>query len=240
MDIKRMITEKPFWMAFLLALVSLLLSIPWPENSEPLVTGSTYQIFSDSLSSDIIVFLIPLVSVLPYGEGFIRDYQSGAIKTIIHRSSRNDYRKGKVMAAAVSGCLVWGSACLAMFFILFLRLFPLEIKGGWDVSGVFTMVLKVLRVCMTGNICSVLSGICGVLFLSGYMAYGMPFIIYYLLVILHERYMDRLYCIYPVEWLKLEQFWGKQGWGIWLFLLVIWIFLSVIHAILLELRLKEI
>ena len=43
------------------------------------------------------------------------------------------------------------------------------------------------------------------------MAYAAPFIIYYLLIILHERYFTELYVLYPKEWLEPTQAWG--GWG---------------------------
>lgn len=239
-DIKRMVTGRTFWIAVILAFLSIFLSLPWPDHWAALTTGSTYEIFSKSLTSETILFMLPLISVLPYGEGFIREYQTGAIKIIIHRSSKKEYIKGKLTSVAVSGCLVWGGACLAAFFILFLILFPFEVKGEWEIKAMNDLALKILRLCITGNICSVLSGIFGGIFLSGYMAYGMPFIIYYLLVILHERYLEWLYCIYPAEWLKLEHYWGEQGWGIWGFLLAVWIFLIVIYEMILERRLKEI
>jgi len=240
MDIKRMITGKAFWIAVILSGISLLLSISWPKEWKSLDTGSTYKIFAECLASNIIIFMLPLASVLPYGEGFVCEYQTGALKTIIHRRSKKEYIKGKLTAAAFSGGIAWGFGCLMVFFFLFLLLFPFEIKGMWEVDEISGTALKMLRLCMAGNICSALSGIFGGIFLSGYMAYGMPFIIYYLLVILHERYLKQFYSIYPAEWLKLDEFWGAGAWGIWVFLLIVWIFLIIIYAMILELRLKEI
>ena len=48
---------------------------------------------------------------------------------------------------------------------------------------------------------------------SKYMAYASPFVLFYLLIILYERYFDKLFVLYPREWLNPSPRWvfGKIG-----------------------------
>ncbi|MDE6635622.1 MAG: hypothetical protein K2K09_03330, partial [Lachnospiraceae bacterium] len=53
---------------------------------------------------------------------------------------------------------------------------------------------------------------------SRYVAYGGAFVLYYMLVILYERYFQSLYCLYPVEWYAPEHTWVFGDTGIILML----------------------
>ena len=48
---------------------------------------------------------------------------------------------------------------------------------------------------------------------SRYIAYGGSFVIYYILVILHDRYFEDIYCLYPYEWIQFQHNWlfDEQG-----------------------------
>ena len=48
---------------------------------------------------------------------------------------------------------------------------------------------------------------------SRYIAYASPFVLFYLLVILYERYYDGLFVLYPREWLDPSPRWvcGRAG-----------------------------
>ena len=45
------------------------------------------------------------------------------------------------------------------------------------------------------------------------MAYASPFVIYYVLIILYERYFDGFYILYPKEWTAPSSswMWGNVG-----------------------------
>lgn len=51
-----------------------------------------------------------------------------------------------------------------------------------------------------------------------YLAYGGSFVLYYILIILHERYFPGLYCLYPYEWFHPTHEWVFQEQGIRLLL----------------------
>lgn len=72
------------------------------------------------------------------------------------------------------------------------------------------------------------------------MAYGLPFVVYYMMVILKERYLPKLYALYPGEWVLCKENWGAGGMGIWAFFLVFSIAFLLIHSLLLYWRIQEI
>ena len=75
---------------------------------------------------------------------------------------------------------------------------------------------------------------------SVYLSMGIPFVMYFSLVMLRERYLNWMYCMDPREWVLKEEYWGEQGRGLWMFLLLLWIGLTVIYEKILESRLEEI
>ena len=85
-----------------------------------------------------------------------------------------------------------------------------------------------------------LSGIFAALFQNYYMAYGLPFVSFYLLIILKERYFTEWYALYPAEWIKCQQDWGTDRIGIWIFFGVLSISLMLMHGLTLYARLKEV
>ena len=90
-----------------------------------------------------------------------------------------------------------------------------------------------------GGILAELSSSFAALFQSYYMAYGLAFVCYYLLIILKERYLPELYAMYPVEWILCEENWGSDGSGIWIFFLAFTMAAVLLHGLLLYERIRE-
>ena len=97
-----------------------------------------------------------------------------------------------------------------------------------------------LRICLIGGILAEISGIFAAAFCNYYMAYGLPFVCYYMLIILKERYFTEMYAMYPAEWMKCEQDWGMGNFGIWVFLAAFSLAAMLLHGLLLYKRLQEI
>ena len=104
----------------------------------------------------------------------------------------------------------------------------MEIKGTIQKDQLLDFFTKAIRLGILGSILSTLGGICAVLSESSYMAYGIPFVIYYFGIILHERYFKSRIWFYPLEWITPSGSWGPYQSGLWLFLLL---FLLVLTAV---------
>lgn len=154
-------------------------------------------LFTAGFDSDLFRMSVPVLCTLPYSTAWLSDYQSGYLKLYLPRTSVNAYIVGKILACGISGGMLEG-------------------LGGWiylcvrkEEGTQFGLVL----VFLSGMLWAVLAALLAAVSNSRYLAYGGAFVIYYLLVILYERYFQEIYCLYPYEWLAPEHTWvfGEQG-----------------------------
>lgn len=163
--------------------------------------------------SDLYRISLPVLTALPYTTAWIMDYQSGYLRSYLVRSSRRAYIFGKFASGVISGGLVVTIPC-----ILYL-LWHKEAAEGMNPWLVF----------FSGMMWAAVSVVLAAVSRSRYLAYGGGFVIYYLLVIFHERYFTRLYCLYPYEWLKPAHIWIFDSSGIMLLLMGILLILCFLY-----------
>ncbi|MDE7367703.1 MAG: hypothetical protein K2N24_10140 [Lachnospiraceae bacterium] len=154
-------------------------------------------LFSTGWNSDLFRMCVPVLCTLPYSTAWLTEYQSGFLKASLSRTSITAYILGKILACGISGGLlevlsVW------LFFLIKSRENSSCHYGLLFLSGMLWAVLSALLAAWSNN---------------RYIAYGGSFVIYYLMIILHERYFPKLYCLYPYEWLEPQHTWifGEQG-----------------------------
>ena len=237
---KELVRDKSIRGLTLFCLLALVLAIPVYEIKAPLAAGSFISYFETALQSQVILFLLPIVSVLPAGAVYIRDSSSGFLKLYILKMNRITYIQTKTLQIYLGGCLPFFVSGPAALLLCFLFLYPLEQKNAVSWNELANALQTLLRVCLVGGIQAEISGIFAAVFQNYYMAYGMPFVCYYLLVILKERYLTDMYDMYPAEWIFCKQSWGAGGSGIWMFLLLFSLALMLLHGLLLYERLREI
>lgn len=237
---KELLQEKGFWAAVLISFAGIIIGIPFYNIKLPLAAESFVTFFQTALSSQILLFLIPVTAVLPMGAVYIRESTSGFLKMYITRTSRMEYIRKKTLQIYGGGFLTFFLSSLLAFLLCFLFLFPLELKGSLPLETIGKALELLLRISLTAGIMAEISGIFAAVFQNYYMAYGLPFVCYYMLIILKERYLPDMYAMYPVEWIACEQNWGRNGNGIWVFLLTFSIGVMLLHGLLLYRRLREI
>ena len=170
----------------------------------------------NALVSEGMILALPILVALPFTSSFVDDVKSGYIKFNLHRTSRQKYIAGKCIACAVSGGLALVFGILATYVISALVFLPMEapLPKGAESAGYFAEIMgKVLLFFFSGAFWSVVGLTVATLTNSKYMAYASPFVIYYVLIILYERYFDRLYILYPKEWTAPSSswMWGNTG-----------------------------
>ena len=92
----------------------------------------------------------------------------------------------------------------------------------------------------TGAFLSVLGMTFATLTNSKYMAYASPFVLYYVLIILYERYFDALYVLYPKEWLNPSDAWMWGDTGVALLMLELIIIVALCFGTAAKRRLAQI
>ena len=168
-----------------------------------------------AVQSDTIVFCLPIVSALPYAASYVDDVKTGFIRLFIHRAGRRGYILGRALGCVVSGGLVISLGLLLACCAAALVFLPREAapRPGAEDPGAFQALFSVCgRFFLSGGLWALVGMTMSTLMESRYIACGAPFILYYVLIILHERYFDWLYLLYPKTWLFPGAEWS---WGVW-------------------------
>ena len=149
--------------------------------------------------SELFQISIPVLACLPYSSAWLTDYQSGFIRQYLPRCGITPYILGKFLSCGISGGALPAIAC-----------FVWEQLGG---SGEGEMAGKIPLVFLSGMLWAVVAATLAAASNSRYVAYGGSFVLFYMLVILYERYFQSLYCLYPVEWFAPTHTWvfGDTG-----------------------------
>ena len=203
-------TGIPFLLALagmLMALVIGGLSPVWSSfetyRNELLDYGMHFTVLQKALQSEAVYLMMPVICSLPFSAAFLEDISCGFIKSYLPRAGRGHYIAGKITAAGVSG----GSAAVIgvtlYYQMLRLLLLPME-KAAGELEGL-SYGKDVGRVCVLFFCAGMLFSLIGMLFSivtsSKYMAYASAFVLEYVLIILRERYLKKLFVIDPREWL---------------------------------------
>lgn len=237
---RELLREKGLQWAILLCFLIIVSGFPFYELEIPLNSGSFVSLYQKTLKTQTLLFFIPIVSVLPLGASYVRESASGFLKSYIVRINRIEYVKRKTVGTFTGGFLPFFVGGILSLFLCFLLLYPLELRGSVPWETVLESVKMLLRISFVGGILAELSGIFAVIFQNYYMAYGLPFVCYYLLIILKERYLPNMYAMYPREWIVCQQNWGLENIGIWFFLFVFLGAVMLLHSLLLYGKLREI
>lgn len=167
--------------------------------------------------SELFQMSVPVLVSIPYSTAWLSDYQSGFIKEYVPRCGKTPYILGKFLSCGVSGGALITTAC-------FVYVQTVKEEEG---------AMKLFLVFLSGMLWAVMSATLAAAANNIYVAYGGAFVLFYVLIILYERYVQTLYCLYPVEWYSPEHTWVFGDTGIVLMLIgAIWIVGIVYYEIL--------
>jgi len=221
-DIKRALTGRGFLagvlgMTLVIALSAMEGFIKLVQSPQALPNGYHAQWIMDALSSDWVTLAIPILCALPFTTAFVDDIKSGFIKQYLHRSGRKAYIKGKLVACGLSGGLVLMLGILLIYGLSVLIFTPMELAltEGETAQPYFAqLLLTAATLFFSGAFWSLAGFTFAALTMNRYMAYASSFILYYVLIILNERYFPNLYVLYPKEWLFPSDVWVLGAWSV--------------------------
>lgn len=196
------------------------------------------QILS-AIKSDSFLMTLPIWASLPYTASFCDELKSGFVKLYLHRTTYSRYLLSKVIACAVSGGLVLAAGIVITYAVFALVFTPMEAASTMAQNIYFIDLIKyVPNLFFSGALWSLTGMLFSTTTGSKYIAYASPFITYYLLVILHDRYLKNLYIISPHQWLS-GTFWPLGRLGPIILLAELIAVISVLFWIVGERRLKR-
>lgn len=169
------------------------------------------NLIMQALHSDEMNSFIPIASGLPFAANYIEDIRSKFARYILIRSSFSSYITSRVVVCFFCGGLVVLTGILTTWGLAALLFGPVENK----VTIVSTIRKEFFQtsiiLCLVGGFWSVVGMAMSTFMESKYIAYSSPFVIYYLLIILCERYFSNIFIIYPKAWAE-PSVW-PYGWG---------------------------
>lgn len=228
----------------LIILLSSLQNMLTAFRSEALLAHGFHDtLISSAFTSDAMALALPILCALPFTASFVEDIKSGFIKSYLHRTTIKGYLWGKSVACAISGGLVLTLGILASYILCTLMFLPMEaaLAKGAEAPAYFGQLMgNILLFFISGAFWSMVGLTFATLTNSKYMAYASPFVLYYILIILYERYFDKLYILYPKEWINPSDAWMFGVLGVALLLLELTVIMGLAFAAAAEGRLAQI
>ncbi len=220
-SVRQSLCSARFWLgAVFIALVLFLTSMDAVTEAfraeDPLDYGFHGKFILDALDGDGLTICLPIVCALPYAASFVDDVKTNFLKLYISRTSCRGYILGKA-----AGCLVSGGAVIVLglwlaYGVSAILFSPLEGPPDPDAAApehAMTLLRGCALIFLSGGFWSLFGMTMSALMTSRYIAYAAPFIFYYVLIILCERYFTELYVIYPKAWLAPGAEWRMGRWG---------------------------
>lgn len=203
-----------------------------------LPSGYVGTFMSHALEQDAVLSLIPVLSVIPFSGVYVDDLKSKFARFFLIRCSYSDYLISRILIAffCSGGCIAFGG--LTAWSISALLFMPMELAGETNMLVISTVVQKLILMFCGGGLWAVLGLSMSTLMESKYIAYASPFVIYYLLVILCERYFPDAFLLYPPNWTNPEV-WPYGAWGAAIFLIELTLVFSMLFVIRAGRRLRE-
>ena len=245
-DIKRAVFGRSFLIAFLGMILSLMIGAFSDAHSvfrmeDVLVMyGYHRELLLKTLSSDIILFAVPILAAIPYTTAFTDDVKSGYLKPYLTRTSVSRYILGKGIGSAVSGglALIFGIVtALGIFFLVFS---PFEVYGEYAVKSLLPdIVLRLFLFFFAGALWASVGLLASSLTQNVYLAYAAPFIFYYVLIILQERYFRTTFMPNPKNYLTMQGAWPLEGKSAALTLLMLVLILQLVFYMTAQTELRD-
>lgn len=166
--------------------------------------GYHTELILTALRSDVMVPFFPIVAVLPFAASYIDDVKSKFARFFLIRTNYSTYLVDRILVCFFSGGLVMVIGILLAWGASALLFLPME-KVAEASSEASAILLKTCALLfLNGGLWAVMGMTMSTIMESKYIAYASPFIIYYLLVILYERYFRNAWLLYPKNWLDPE------------------------------------
>lgn len=242
-DLRRALLSPPFWIAAALMTAAVALGagskMLFPEDAaQGLYTGYHIDLIQTGLSSSVALMVLPILCTLPYTAAFLEEYQSGYIKVYLMKCDERRYVRGKVIAPMLAGGLCLTAGVLLAYTAAALIYTPMELAG--DMPSAWSALFgPCLRYMVCGALWAGVGALLANVSLSRYMAYASPFVLFYVLVVLAERYFTGLVVLNPKEWIVMSAGWPLGTWGVALLALAMIGILGMANEAVIEGKIKN-
>ena len=193
--------------------------------------GYHIRLMMDALLSDTFMPFVAIVAVLPFTANYVDEIKSKFARFSMLRIGYTNYLASKVVVCFILGGAVVLTGIVFTYFIGTLVFLPMEMPKTDDNNQIEELLECGFLMFLNGGFWAVLGMTMSTVMESKYIAYASPFVVYYLLVMLYERYFPDIYLIYPKQWMNPSNGWPMGILGVTIYMLEITIFLGTIFYI---------
>lgn len=171
-----------------------------------LPNGYCYSFTRSAFDSDMLTSFLPILVVIPFSGTYVEDVKSKFSRFFLIRSNYFSYLFSRIFICFLcGGCTCFLGGLLSWFgaALLFCPLERVE-KAGETLTEQIWPVLALLF--MNGGFWAILGMTMSTIMESKYIAYASPFIVYYFLIILYDRYFPNAWLLSPKNW------WNPEIW----------------------------
>lgn len=202
-----------FFMFFSIYLSSIDIMCKLLQESPILLLGYHNEFITQALQSDMIAFIIPILAPLPFSGTYVDDIKTKYARLLIFRTSINTYLISRILLCFFLGGTVIISGTIIAWITSFLVFFPMETSTEVIIDSAVCLQKTFILLFINGGLWAIIGMSMSTLMESQYIAYSSPFIFYYLLLILCERYFVNLFLQSPKNWVNLSSYWPYDFWG---------------------------
>lgn len=206
--------------------IDTLVQLYWDPKLQP--SGFHITFLLNALTSDTMAPFVSIMAILPFSGNYVDEVKSKFARFSMLRISYSTYLLSRIAVCfLLGGAVIWAGVWAAYFASVLLFL-PMEKAASSEVSQLPVLIGQCVLLFLNGGFWAVLGMTMSTVMESKYIAYASPFVVYYLLVILCERYFPKAYILYPREWLDPSEKWPMGIWGTAIFLLELTALLGLI------------
>lgn len=206
-EVKRIACNVFFWLGFLLLTVLLLAGgAPYMETlrrTQYCVEGIGWvEAFRYCTINENGLLFIPICVPIAAGACAETELRSRYVLFYCSRIGKKRYYMKKILESALSGGLMVCFAEMLVLFIVYVGLNDIASQTkGIQIEVIAAMLLlSLIRGFLNGVLWSLTGNTAAVLTKNRYLAYAMPFVLYYVLDLFQSRYYRELYFLSPRHW----------------------------------------
>jgi len=201
-------------------------------------SGYSFLFWEKAIKTDAVIASLPIFAVIPYSNTYVEELKTKYVRFCLVRTSYSHYIFSRIAICFLcGGSVALAGSIMSMFFsLLMFTPFEIAISEGDVVAIQFVFIFTTMF--LSGGLWAVVGMSISSFIESKYVAYAAPFVVYYLLVILCERYLPSAFLLYPPNWTNPDA-WPYGLLGVTAFLLELTVICSIVFIVRTDSRLRE-
>lgn len=205
-ELKKIVTNRIFWVGFvLLAILIFVSGIPYMEtllrtqySAEGIGWAETFRYCTVNEKG---LLFIPICVPIATGASAEIEIRSRYALFYCSRMGKRKYYVNKIFECVLSGGLMVFFSEVLVLIVVYAGLYGIPSQAKGSVAGVMLLILlSLIRGFLNGAFWTLVGSVTAVLTRNQYLAYAMPFVMYYILTLFQKRFYQNLCFLSPRYW----------------------------------------